>query len=280
MSLRKLLRSLQVFFPLLQDARFALARYRQQTARRLIEPEFAALRLFDWGKAPLFLDVGGNRGLATEAMRRLVPDARLIVFEPNPLLHRQLARLYARAPAITCMDTALGDTSLDAVLWVPIYRNWVFDGLGSLDRREAAEWLNDERLYFFDPRHLRLHEYPCTIRPLDSLGLSPAFIKIDVQGHELEVLRGAEQTLARCHPLLMIENAGGAEETHFLQHLGYTVAAFGDGRLKARQAGRVNSFFLTAEHFAQLDKHSGAIDDEWGGQADHERHLQPHGLRH
>ena len=280
MSLRKLLRSIQVFFPLLQDARFALARYRQQTARRLIEPEFAALRLFDWGEAPLFLDVGGNRGLATEAMRRLVPDARLIVFEPNPLLYHRLAKLYDHAPAITCMDTALGDASLDAVLWVPIYRNWIFDGLGSLDRREAAEWLNDDRLYFFDPRHLRLHEYPCKIRPLDGLDLSPAFIKIDVQGHEIEVLRGAEQTLARYHPLLMIENSGGAEETDFLQHLGYTVASFEDGRIKAHKAGRVNSFFLTAEHFAQLDRYAGAINDEWSGHVGDERQLQPHGLRH
>jgi FkbM family methyltransferase len=252
--LRKLLRSLQVFFPSLQDTRFALARYRQKIAQRLIEPDFAALRLFDWGDAPLFLDIGGNRGLATDAMHLLVPEARIIIFEPNPLLYRQLTKLYNRTPAVTCMNTALGCTSLDAALWVPVYRKWIFDGLGSLDRHEAAEWLNDDRLYFFDARHLRLHEYPCKICRLDDLDISPAFMKIDVQGYEIEVLRGAKQTLERCHPLLMIEDGNSKEKINFLQKFDYTIANFEGGRVNLHQAGRVNSFFLADKHIAQLHK--------------------------
>lgn len=254
MSWRKLLRSIQVFFPSLQETRFALSRYRQKAARRLVEPDFAALCLFDWQETPLFLDIGGNRGLAADAMRLLVPAARLVAFEPNPFLYRQLTKLYARDPGITCMDIALGDESHDAVLWVPVYRDWVFDGLGSLDRREAAEWLDDDRLYFFDPRHLRLQEHPCRIRRLDELELSPSFVKIDVQGHELEVLRGAEQTLARCQPLLMIEDASDEEKIEFLRRFDYTIANFEGNRLNLRQAGKVNSFFLAEKHIAQLKK--------------------------
>ena len=245
---------MQVFFPSLQDARFAFARYRQKAARRLIEPDFAALRLFDWEEAPFFLDVGGNRGLATDAMHVVVRDARIIVFEPNPFLHRQLTKLYNHNPSVTCRDTALGDASLDTVLWVPSYRGWIFDGLGSLDRRAAAEWLNEDRLYFFDARHLRLHDHPCKIRRLDDLDLSPAFIKIDVQGYEMDVLRGAEQTLVRCQPLLMIEDGNSKDKRDFLQKIGYTIANFEDNQIKINHPGKVNSFFLTKKHIAQLDK--------------------------
>lgn len=44
------------------------------------------------------------------------------------------------------------------------------------------------------------------IQTLDSLGISPIhFIKIDVEGHELEVLKGGHETLARENAILYVE---------------------------------------------------------------------------
>jgi Methyltransferase FkbM domain len=67
------------------------------------------------------------------------------------------------------------------------------------------------------------------VKRLDDLGLdNVGLIKIDVEGHELAVLRGAAHTLRRHQPTLVIE----AEERHhpgavaavteFLGGLGYT----------------------------------------------------------
>jgi FkbM family methyltransferase len=191
---------MQVFLPALQNARFAVQRCSQRLGRSLFEPDIAALQMFAWPDEPVFADIGVNRGLTTDAMRLLVPDARIIGFEPNPLLFEQLTSLYADAPGVDLHAIALGRRSLDGILYVPVYRNWLFDGLGSLKRNEAAEWLSADTLYFFDERHLRLREYPCRVRRLDELDLAPSFIKIDVQGHEYEVLCGAEQTLRRHQP--------------------------------------------------------------------------------
>lgn len=47
---------------------------------------------------------------------------------------------------------------------------------------------------------------PVPMRTIDSLGIKPVdFIKIDVEGHELEVLRGARDTLEKHNPIVYVE---------------------------------------------------------------------------
>jgi FkbM family methyltransferase len=251
---RKLLRSLQVFFPFLQDARFHLQRTLHRLRGRPVEADFAALRLLPWAPGALFLDVGANRGQSIEAMRILVPQARILAFEPNPRLCARLARLYRDDPRIGCMSCALGDVAGGLTLWVPIYRGWTFDGLASLDRTAAAGWLGPDRLYLFRPDWLRVEEIACAVRRLDDLDLAPAFIKLDVQGFEPQVLAGGEATLRRHRPVLMLESPRVDREIPFLERLGYTFYAFDGERLVPDRLGRVNSFFLTEDKAALLSR--------------------------
>lgn len=62
-----------------------------------------------------------------------------------------------------------------------------------------------------------------SIVTLDSLNLSPDFIKIDVEGAELQVLRGAVDTLKRCKPVLQIEihKRAFTQANQALQGMGY-----------------------------------------------------------
>lgn len=43
---------------------------------------------------------------------------------------------------------------------------------------------------------------------LDSLALSPDFIKLDVEGMEWHALKGGEETIRRCQPVIMLEENG------------------------------------------------------------------------
>lgn len=76
------------------------------------------------------------------------------------------------------------------------------------------------------------------VRTLDSFEFeSPGFIKIDVEGHEEKVLRGARETLQRCKPSLLIEieerhNPGAfARINGDLTALGYQGYYLADGQL-------------------------------------------------
>jgi FkbM family methyltransferase len=66
-------------------------------------------------------------------------------------------------------------------------------------------------------------------RTLDSFGLSPDFIKIDVENYELKVLQGAAETIDRSSPLIIIEqkrfdlHAPQFAAKQFLEGFGYKV---------------------------------------------------------
>ena len=56
---------------------------------------------------------------------------------------------------------------------------------------------------------------PISARTIDSFDLTDvSFIKIDVEGYELPALKGAEDTIKRCRPMILVEQ-GGNEEKHF-----------------------------------------------------------------
>ncbi|HCQ02502.1 MAG TPA: hypothetical protein DIT99_18270 [Candidatus Latescibacteria bacterium] len=64
--------------------------------------------------------------------------------------------------------------------------------------------------------------------PLDDIGRDPIFVKIDVQGYEIEVLRGLIRTIGAYKPVILIErNDDNLELVHkFLEQRGYTMVDY------------------------------------------------------
>ena len=82
--------------------------------------------------------------------------------------------------------------------------------------------------------NLSFKEQPITTLAIDDLAGQPDLIKIDVEGAELDVLKGAERCLERQRPLLFIERGSRPEISAFLEGFGY----------KARGDQGVNTVFV------------------------------------
>ncbi len=135
------------------------------------------------------VDVGGHTGVYTQAL--LEVSAAVTAVEANPELAARLKRLFAgKAEVIwTALSSAEGEAEL---------RRPAITGLATI---EPGNVLSEGDIQTF--------KVPMTT--LDALDLSDVgFIKIDVEGHELEVLKGAQALLRRDRPTLLIE----AEERH------------------------------------------------------------------
>ena len=242
MDTKKALRTLQIHCPALLDVKFSVMRAARRFLQRPFERDFSALALFDPPPGALCLDVGANRGQSVDAILMVHPGARVHAFEPNGLLHERLSRLYAREDRVRLYDFGLGDSDTTATLYVPFYKDWMFDGLASFDEDSAAGWLQN-RIYFYRSSNLHLEALSCRIKRLDDLQLAPFFIKIDVQGYEERVLEGGRRTIERHRPVLLIE-APGDGIIGFLSGFGYLHCAYRGNRLVKDQLGHPNTFFV------------------------------------
>jgi len=206
-----------------------------------IEDDFHLLSRLDDVK--LAVDIGGNWGQSVEALRRICAPKRILCIEPNPYLAQRLKSRYRAHEEITILEKAVSDAPGEHALFVPRYRGFVYDGLASLDRASAAEWLSEDRVAGFDRTKLSIEEHRVQIVTLDSLNLAPDVVKIDVQGLELQVVRGGQETFRRSQPIVIVETPGEAV-VELLAEYGLAPFQYQKGRLIEGATGGLNTVFL------------------------------------
>lgn len=142
------------------------------------------------------VDVGANQGEILRDMLQFSPEGTHYAFEPIPDLAHQLqndspdnCKVYNLA-----LSDQDGELSFNYVVSNPAYSGFK---ARSYDREEQAETITvrTARLDDIIPSDFTIH-----------------FVKIDVEGAEMQVLNGARQTLARCKPAVVFEHGlGGAD---------------------------------------------------------------------
>jgi FkbM family methyltransferase len=252
---KMLLRTLQINFPVLLDAKFDLMRRYRNSRRIPFDRDFYGIRLFPIDEDALFLDVGANRGQSTDAILMLTKSNRILLFEPNPLLCERLHRQFEGDKRVVVNEFGLGNRTSEQPLHIPFYKRWMFDGLASFDREKAGTWL-EGRILFFKEKHLSLQEVMCKIRRLDDLNLAPFLVKLDVQGYEFEVIQGGEQTIRTHEPVLLIESPPDYNIISFLDKIGYAFYTFRDNKFIRGVAEGNNTFFMTERMASLVRRHT------------------------
>ncbi|MFN4090297.1 MAG: FkbM family methyltransferase [Alphaproteobacteria bacterium] len=244
----KALRTLQSYVPALKPVKERVQIALRRLRRRPHEDDFLLLPRLGLGAAPACLDIGTNYGQSIDSIGLMLPGAAIVAFEPNPGLAARVRRRFAGQGGLTLHQVALGEAEGELTLYVPVYRGYEYDGLASLDREAAANWISADTVYRFDRRRLEIREIAVPIRRLDSYDLRPRFVKIDVQGAELQVLRGGRETLAAARPIVLAEAVDeDSPVMRFMAELGYRRFVRSGDRLVHRGPYADNVFLIPSE---------------------------------
>ncbi len=196
---------------------YRITRWRAANRFQAVEDTLESLRRL--GYAPrTIIDGGANKGQWAGLVLEVFPEARFHLVEPQPACRGALEQLAAKFPGVALHAVALTEPGIQEVTMLGV------DATGSTGAFVAT---HDVR-----PTGAGAHSVPAT--SLDQL-LGPLLrkedrplLKLDLEGHELAALRGAERMLSQIEVIIT--------ETHIYdpEHLGRATFADCFTHLSAR----------------------------------------------
>lgn len=180
-----------------RDFRFVTTHARDPIQRKwrkgvFYEPKELAAIKAHFPHGGTFVDIGANVGNHSLYVAGFMAPAKVIPFEPNPLAYKLLIANIAMNGFLDVFDLSqlgvgLADRVADGFAMVEQPRN-----LGGSRMREGAQEGEGGGLQVVVGDDALKSE-------------SPDMIKVDVEGMEMMVLRGLQQTIARARPILLLE---------------------------------------------------------------------------
>ena len=165
--------------------------------------------------AAVCFDVGANVGFYSLLAARIVgPEGRVVAFEPHP-------------ENVKALERNVRANGLANVVVVPKAVSRTSGGARLAGSDRATAHLDESR--GLDVDTITLDEFVAA-----EPSLAPSVVKIDVEGHELEVLAGAQRTLEAGRPAIVCEQHGltdGVVEA--LTPFGYLCRSVGDATLSS-----------------------------------------------
>ena len=127
--------------------------------------------------ASFVADAGANMGIFSIFVARIHPTATIYAFEPAPSTFAALRENVRDYPNIKIFNYGLGDENTKAFM--------------VLKESSIGHYVGDGNV-------------PIEIRTLDSFGLRADFLKIDTEGYEANILKGAAETIKKCKPSVVM----------------------------------------------------------------------------
>lgn len=143
------------------------------------------------------IDVGAHAGQFTKLFSKMAPRGHVHSFEPGGYALSLLRKAAARRPNVTIHPYGLGEANENLTLNVPLKKSGsVGYGSGFVgDGRKSSQPTVSETVKI------------CRLDDVVEAWKMPRvdFVKIDIEGSELRMLKGAQATLLRFSPALFVE---------------------------------------------------------------------------
>ena len=190
------------------------------------------------------IDVGVYRGVYSYEMSKYSKNVHS--FEPNPILLNHIEKnLKKIIKNVNFYNYALSNKNDKVSLRVPIRnKNYNKDNYEEYFQMGRASIHNENKFNDFEV-------FDVESQKLDNLNFTNkiSFIKIDVEGHEVQVIKGSEKTIKNNKPILLVEieeqytKKDVNDTLRYINSLGYNSFCFYDNKLiNTNNLNNLNSF--------------------------------------
>ena len=187
---------------------------------------------------PIVLDIGANIGSYSEAIRKFAPQSTVFAFEPSSVARKSLEDRFIADSSVTVFPFALGNKNSKETLWTDTPGS----GLASLTQRRLEPFGID----FSESESVEVITLDSWV---SSAKVVPSLIKIDVEGHELDVLKGGFNTLALAQ-VVQFEFGGCNIDTRtFFQDFWYLFSQAGFTIYRISESGPIH-----ISRYSELDE--------------------------
>ncbi len=203
----------------------------------------------------LLLDLGANIGQSAISVAAVQPGLQVESIEANPACEPGLkaaAFLLGRRRRFHYRVVGVGASAGTLAFHVPVRSSRMLLQEGTFDADSLLSPASVARMGVRD-RDFTVKVISIPMVTVDSMGLSPRVVKMDLQGLELAALSGMTQTLARSRPVLMIEIGERHDEiVAFLAARGYARYHWDGAQLRADvRVDTLNAIFIAQGDPAQ-----------------------------
>lgn len=148
-------------------------------------------------KSGAVIDVGMNVGQTLLKLASLDPERRYLGFEPNPLCYYVCHQLVTQNRLTACSLFPLGLSDVTGTL--ELYMDGDYASGASL----LSEFRENKAKYLKQRMNVAVFAGDAVdaLRSVEAI----AIVKLDIEGAELEAIKGLRKTLARTKPLIVLE---------------------------------------------------------------------------
>lgn len=164
-----------------------------------LEDGFSFLSEIQFKSSAVAMDVGSNDGTSISLISKHIKGVRIECFDPvrSPINLRQTnAQVFFNS-------FGLSETGGHSTIYIPVVKGTKITQYSSLLKDAMVSQMRHD--LSLKEEDIQLVEQDVEFRRMDDLALCPFFIKVDVEGSELNVLRGGRSTLVKNLPIVLVE---------------------------------------------------------------------------
>lgn len=161
-----------------------------------LEDGFNFLKFIRRQEGYIAIDVGSNDGTSIAMIHKYQKASVIHSFDPIQVTP-------VKSKLVTFHNYGLSESEALLNIFTPKINNNTLTQYSSDNKKQIIEQLKKD--FKIKDEALGFSESMVKVTTIDALNLSPYFLKIDVEGHELKVLQGSIKTLIEHKPIILVE---------------------------------------------------------------------------